>query len=85
MWEEFLNTQRQQKLNTYFPECETFIYSYTNLRIFNFGCSKCLLVRDTTFQENPSTGNCDKADMIHCYASQVSLILVRLQPILHHM
>jgi len=35
------------------------------------------LVRDTNFQENPTTGSCDTGDMTHCYASQVSLIISR--------
>jgi hypothetical protein len=34
-------------------------------------------VRDTNFQDSPSTGSCDTADIIHSSASQVSIIVVR--------
>jgi hypothetical protein len=46
--------------------------------------TKCLLVRDTNFQENPSPGKSDSANMIYFYASQVSLIIVQHNQYIPH-
>ena len=66
------------KLNISLPNCVNLIHSHTKLKILYFiYCENSLDLRHR-FSVNSLHRNLRYSQMIHCYASVVSLIIVRI-------